>query len=107
MHMCSKALGSTGGKSSLRILFPQLVSSRYEHSLGVILCNQTVRSALAQYSRCLTYSGAPSVPMVASIRAGYQLLASGQTQKVSGASLAPTSLLTMSHDRSKTTSKKW
>ncbi|CRL19369.1 Pyridoxal phosphate-dependent transferase, major domain [Penicillium camemberti] len=60
VHMCSKALGSTG---------------------GVILCNQTVRSALAQYSRCLTYSGAPSVPMVASIRAGYQLLASGQTQK--------------------------
>ncbi|KAL9470808.1 hypothetical protein ACSS6W_008749 [Trichoderma asperelloides] len=60
VHMCSKALGSTG---------------------GVILCNQTVRSALAQYSRCLTYSGAPSVPMVASIRAGYQLLSSGQTQK--------------------------
>ncbi|KAF2713295.1 8-amino-7-oxononanoate synthase [Pleomassaria siparia CBS 279.74] len=60
VHMCSKALGSTG---------------------GVILCNQTVRSALTQYSRCLTYSGAPSVPMVASIRAGYQLLSSGQTQK--------------------------
>ncbi|KAF9694069.1 hypothetical protein EKO04_007725 [Ascochyta lentis] len=60
VHMCSKALGSTG---------------------GVILCNQTIRSALAQYSRCLTYSGAPSVPMVASIRAGYRLLSSGQTQK--------------------------
>lgn len=41
VHMCSKALESTG---------------------GVILCNKTVRAALAHFSRCLTYSGAPSVP---------------------------------------------
>ncbi|KAI0429153.1 8-amino-7-oxononanoate synthase [Xylaria sp. FL1042] len=60
IHMCSKALGSTG---------------------GVILCNKTVRGALFQYSRVLTFSGAPSVPMVASIRAGYRLLKAGQTQK--------------------------
>ncbi|KAF2462909.1 8-amino-7-oxononanoate synthase [Lindgomyces ingoldianus] len=57
VHMCSKALASTG---------------------GVILCNKTVRAALTQFSRCLTYSGAPSVPMVASIRAAYQMLGSGQ-----------------------------
>jgi 8-amino-7-oxononanoate synthase len=61
IHMCSKALGSTG---------------------GVILCNKTVRAALLQSSKCLTFSGAPSVPMVASIRAGYKLLSSGQTEKV-------------------------
>jgi 8-amino-7-oxononanoate synthase len=61
IHMCSKALASTG---------------------GVILCNRTVRAALAHFSRCLTYSGAPSVPMVASIRAGYRLLSTGQTAKV-------------------------
>ncbi|KAI0505429.1 8-amino-7-oxononanoate synthase [Xylaria bambusicola] len=63
IHMCSKALGSTG---------------------GVILCNKTVRSALVQYSRAMTFSGAPSVPMVASIRAGYKLLMTGQTQKEQG-----------------------
>jgi hypothetical protein len=48
----------------------------------VILCNKTVRSALVNSARSLTYSGAPSVPMVASIRAGYHLLMSGETQKV-------------------------
>ncbi|TVY41640.1 8-amino-7-oxononanoate synthase [Lachnellula subtilissima] len=60
LHMCSKALASTG---------------------GVILCNKTIRSTIIQNSRALTYSGAPSFPMVASIRAGYQLLISGETQK--------------------------
>ncbi|CAA9966683.1 Pyridoxal phosphate-dependent transferase major domain [Pyrenophora teres f. maculata] len=60
IHMCSKALASTG---------------------GVILCNNTVRAALAHFSRCLTYSGAPSVPMVASIRAGYQLMIGGQIEQ--------------------------
>ncbi|KAI8669816.1 Aminotran-1-2 domain-containing protein [Fusarium sp. Ph1] len=60
IHVCSKALASTG---------------------GVILCNQTIRRALIHQSRFLTYSGAPSFPMVASIRAGYQLLMSGETEK--------------------------
>ncbi|KAL2017253.1 hypothetical protein VTK56DRAFT_2365 [Thermocarpiscus australiensis] len=63
VHMCSKALGATG---------------------GVILCNKTIRSALVNSARSLTYSGAPSVPMVASIRAGYQLLMSGETQQEQG-----------------------
>ncbi|KAG9197127.1 hypothetical protein G6514_002251 [Epicoccum nigrum] len=60
VHMCSKALSSTG---------------------GVILCNKTIRSAITHYSRSMAYCGAPSVPMIASIRAGYQLLKSGETQK--------------------------
>ncbi|KAJ5496619.1 8-amino-7-oxononanoate synthase [Penicillium fimorum] len=60
VHVCSKALGATG---------------------GVILCNNTVRSALVNSARSLTYSGAPSVPMIASIRAGYKLLMNGETQK--------------------------
>ncbi|KAE9363948.1 8-amino-7-oxononanoate synthase [Stipitochalara longipes BDJ] len=63
VHVCSKALGATG---------------------GVILCNKTVRSALVNSARSLTYSGAPSVPMIASIRAGYQLLMRGETQKQQG-----------------------
>ncbi|KAJ0116902.1 aminotransferase class I II [Diaporthe amygdali] len=60
IHVCSKALGATG---------------------GVILCNQTVRNAIIQNSRALTYSGAPSVPMVACIRAAYRFLRNGETQK--------------------------
>ncbi|KAM0255270.1 hypothetical protein ACHAQJ_005925 [Trichoderma viride] len=58
VHVCSKALGSTG---------------------GVILCNKTIRHAIMHQSRCLTYSGAPSTLMVASIRVGYAILASGET----------------------------
>ncbi|KAF5554521.1 aminotransferase class I II [Fusarium mexicanum] len=59
VHVCSKALGATG---------------------GVILCNQTIRNVIIQNARSLTYSGAPSIPMVACIRAGYQLLRNGHTQ---------------------------
>ncbi|KAF4434568.1 aminotransferase class I and II [Fusarium acutatum] len=59
VHECSKALGATG---------------------GVILCNQTIRNVIIQSARSLTYSGAPSIPMVACIRAGYRLLRNGHTQ---------------------------
>ncbi|KAL8881850.1 MAG: hypothetical protein Q9198_001029 [Flavoplaca austrocitrina] len=60
VHVCSKALGSTG---------------------GIILCNKTIRHAIMHQSRCLTYSGAPSTLMVASMRVGYNLLASGETRE--------------------------
>ncbi|KAL6890032.1 8-amino-7-oxononanoate synthase [Trichoderma evansii] len=58
VHMCSKALGSTG---------------------GVILCNKTIRDRLVSSARFAIYSGAPSFPMVASIRAGYRLLENGES----------------------------
>ncbi|KAF2272256.1 8-amino-7-oxononanoate synthase [Westerdykella ornata] len=60
IHMCSKALGSTG---------------------GVILCNKTVRARLISNARFAIYSGAPSFPMVASMRAGYRLLENGEAEK--------------------------
>ncbi|KAF1974179.1 8-amino-7-oxononanoate synthase [Bimuria novae-zelandiae CBS 107.79] len=47
IHMCSKALAFTGGFS-----MP-----------SVILCCKTVRRAMIHRARCLTYSGAPSMPM--------------------------------------------
>lgn len=37
---------------------------------------------LLNHARFAIYSGAPSYPMVACIRAGYQVLESGETQKV-------------------------
>ncbi|KAF9763193.1 hypothetical protein IL306_003221 [Fusarium sp. DS 682] len=60
LHMSSKALGATG---------------------GVILCSNTVRTMILNHARFAIYSGAPSYPMVACIRAGYQIMASGQTEK--------------------------
>ncbi|KAJ5259404.1 8-amino-7-oxononanoate synthase [Penicillium angulare] len=60
IHMCSKALGSTG---------------------GVVLCNKTIRDRLISNARFAIYSGAPSFPMVASMRAGYQLLRNGEAEK--------------------------
>ncbi|KAF5025547.1 hypothetical protein F66182_2355 [Fusarium sp. NRRL 66182] len=60
LHMSSKALGATG---------------------GVILCAKPIRTMILNHARFAIYSGAPSYPMVACIRAGYQLMSSGQTQK--------------------------
>ncbi|KAF3012562.1 hypothetical protein E8E14_001363 [Neopestalotiopsis sp. 37M] len=51
------------------------------HMCSVILCNKTLRNAIVHSSRCLTYSGAPSTLMVASIRCGYAFLASGETKE--------------------------
>ncbi|KAG9240152.1 8-amino-7-oxononanoate synthase [Calycina marina] len=63
IHMCSKALGSTGAQS------------------GVILCNKPIRDRLISNARFAIYSGAPSFPMVASMRAGYRLLENGEAEK--------------------------
>ncbi|KAI1820898.1 8-amino-7-oxononanoate synthase [Xylaria intraflava] len=60
IHVASKALGSVG---------------------GMILCNKTIRYMLLNHARSITFSCAPSFPMVASIRAGYQCLMSGETQE--------------------------
>ncbi|KAG9251279.1 8-amino-7-oxononanoate synthase [Emericellopsis atlantica] len=60
VHMCSKGMASTG---------------------GIILCNKTIRAVIMNQMRFAVYSGAPSFPMVASIKAGIHLLRSGATQK--------------------------
>ncbi|KAI1859875.1 hypothetical protein JX265_010324 [Neoarthrinium moseri] len=60
IHAVSKAIGALG---------------------GVIMGNKTVRAMIVNNARSLTYSCAPSFPMVASIRAGYRLLISGETQQ--------------------------
>lgn len=52
------------------------------YSIAVILCNDTVRTMLINYARSIMFSVAPSFPMLASIRATYQLLRSGETQGV-------------------------
>ncbi|KAL8750604.1 MAG: hypothetical protein Q9199_006964 [Rusavskia elegans] len=62
LHTCGKAMASTG---------------------AVILGNSTVRNSLMNFARSVIYTTAPSFPLVAGIRAGYDLLKTGATQKVS------------------------
>lgn len=52
-------------------------------STGVILCNKTIRDRLISNARFAIYSGAPSFPMVASMRAGYRLLENNEAEEVS------------------------
>lgn len=52
-------------------------------NLGMVLCNNTVRYMLLNFARSVAFSAAPSFPVVASIRSGYRLLMSGETQEVS------------------------
>ncbi|CAG9954263.1 unnamed protein product [Clonostachys rosea f. rosea IK726] len=58
LHTFPKALGSTG---------------------SAILANDTVKMMLMNNARSLLFTGVPSFPMLASIRAAYQLLRSGST----------------------------
>lgn len=51
--------------------------------VGMILCNNTIRYMLLNQARAITFSCAPSFPMVASIRVGYKFLMNGETQEVS------------------------
>ncbi|KAI1173518.1 putative aminotransferase [Nemania sp. FL0916] len=60
LHTCGKGLASSG---------------------GIILGNSTVRATLTNFARSVLYSTAPTFPMVAAMRAGYNLLRSGDTQK--------------------------
>lgn len=80
VHVCSKALGSTGGQSRCVLMY--CLNSSIMRVIGIILCNKTIRHAIMHQSRCLTYSGAPSTLMVASMRVGYNFLASGETREV-------------------------
>ena len=60
LHTCGKALASNG---------------------AVILGNSTVRSVLINFARSVIYTTAPSFPIVAGIRAAYNLLRTGATHK--------------------------
>lgn len=78
IHMSSKSLAATGGEA---LLFHPAASSNRVNA-GVILCNRTIRSVILNHARFAVYSGAPSYPMVASIRAGYQIMMNDMTEKV-------------------------
>ncbi|VUC30986.1 unnamed protein product [Clonostachys rosea] len=60
LHTCGKGLASIG---------------------AAILGSATVRSVLLNYARPVVFTTAPSFPLVAAMRAGYNLLRSGATEK--------------------------
>ncbi|KAJ6442337.1 class II aminotransferase/8-amino-7-oxononanoate synthase [Purpureocillium lavendulum] len=62
LHTYGKGLGTTG---------------------AAILANATVISTLLNFARPVIYTTAPSFPMLAAIRAGYNLMESGHIQKAS------------------------
>ena len=53
-----------------------------DQSLAIILGNNTIRLALANFAKSVIYSTAPSIPVVASIKASYKLIASDQSEEV-------------------------
>ncbi|KAJ5184842.1 class II aminotransferase/8-amino-7-oxononanoate synthase [Penicillium cf. griseofulvum] len=59
LHPFSKALGSHG---------------------SVVLCDQTIKTMLLNFARCLIFSTAPSFPALAAIKGGYSLLKSNLGQ---------------------------
>ena len=79
MHTFGKAFACTGGMYSR----PEVWNGCAEETLAVVVCNETIRDTLVNTARCFIYSTAPSFPMVAAIKAGYNLMRSGQTGPVS------------------------
>jgi 7-keto-8-aminopelargonate synthetase-like enzyme len=54
-----------------------------DHPLtAAILGSATVRAALTNFARSVIYTTAPTFPMVAAMRAGYELLRTGATEQV-------------------------
>jgi 7-keto-8-aminopelargonate synthetase-like enzyme len=49
---------------------------------AAILGSATVRAALTNFARSVVYTTAPTFPMVAAMRAGYELLRTGATEQV-------------------------
>ncbi len=78
LHTCGKGLASTGGKHGFR-----WHRSEADDALtAVILGSATVRAALTNFARSVVYTTAPTFPMVATMRAGYELLRTGATEQV-------------------------
>ncbi|KAG5936115.1 hypothetical protein E4U60_002737 [Claviceps pazoutovae] len=59
LHTCGKALASTG---------------------AAILGDASVRNTILNFARCIIFTTAPAFPMVAGMRAAYQLMRDGKTQ---------------------------
>lgn len=79
LNTCGKALGSAGGEIVTQGWY---FIDHINPETAVILCNETLKNALLNYSRNLIYSTAPSFLSAAGVRAGYELVASAEGEKV-------------------------
>lgn len=85
LHTFSKALSGSGGEKRTPFdkLFVIYTPTNDLHLLGVILCNDTVRTTLINNARPMHFTASPSYPTLAAIKAGYRLLKEGATEQVS------------------------
>ena len=60
------------------------ISSIHDLSAGVILTSKTIRSYIINYAKNVIFSTGPAFPVLAAVKAGYDLLASeeGETVRV-------------------------
>jgi 8-amino-7-oxononanoate synthase len=80
VHTFGKALASHGGMFFLSSLtIPRYPTDIY---LAMVLCGPETRDYLINYARSLIYTTALGFPFLASIRAAYELLSSGETETV-------------------------
>lgn len=52
---------------------------------AVVLCNETIKSTLINYARGVIFTTAPSFVTAAAVRAGQELVAGDEGERVSGA----------------------
>ena len=78
LHTFGKALSASGGNHETLVRFNNI-----NYVIAIILGNKTIKRALVNLARPVIYTTAPAFSVVAAVRAGYNLLESGQTKSVS------------------------
>ena len=78
LHTFGKALSASGGNHETLARFNDV-----NYVIAIILGNKTIKRALVNLARPVIYTTAPAFSVVAAVRAGYNLLKSGQTKPVS------------------------
>ena len=80
LHTFGKALSASGGTRAMKSFPLPLVALTFQ---AIILGNQTLKRALVNLARSVICTTAPSFPVVAAARAGYNLMIAGKTEAVS------------------------
>ena len=81
LHTFGKALASTGGMSRVHLF--HVSEPQIDFTIAIILGNETVKTALINFGRCIIYSTSPGPIAVAAIRCAYKSMMSGKTQRIS------------------------
>ena len=83
LHTFSKALAAFGGEATSSRIYADIdAGCKLMLTLAAILCSKTVKATLLNFARSITFSQAPTFPMLAAIRSAYKLQRSPQAQQV-------------------------